>query len=49
MMMIAATQTEDFSLTSCFVVNVFKDDPHYLNQGQDQSSKCQRAHMVSKK
>lgn len=34
------------SLAFCFVVNVLQNDPHYLHQGQDQSTKCQGAHMV---
>lgn len=34
------------SLTSCFVVNVLQNDPNYLHQGQDQSTKGQGAHVV---
>lgn len=33
-------------LTFCFVVNVLQNHPYYLHQGQDQSTKCQGAHMV---
>lgn len=35
--------------TSSFVVNVLQNDPHYLDQGQDQSTKSQGACMVSEK
>lgn len=35
-------------LTLGFVVNVFQDDPNKLHQGQNQSPKSQRSHMVSK-
>jgi hypothetical protein len=31
------------------VVQVLQDDPDYLDEGEDQSTKCQGANMVSKR
>uniref|UniRef100_A0A669DMQ3 Uncharacterized protein n=1 Tax=Oreochromis niloticus TaxID=8128 RepID=A0A669DMQ3_ORENI len=42
----AALQAAHYkTLTFCFLVNVLQDNPHDLNQGQDQSTKCQGAQM----